>query len=124
MAKKKGKAAYLSVYVSADLKDRLERLAHAQDTSVSRLVERLLNDLVHQEEMTVKAMQHPVLGPTLAAAFARPEVLRALGSVMREELTDEQLRLFSAVTSGVVAAAGKSPASPPTPTPAKKGKKR
>jgi hypothetical protein len=120
---KSGKAAYMNVYITADLKERLEKLARFEELSVSRLVGKLLRDSVEQEELVVKAMSDPVLGPAMASAFARPEVLRALGSVLREDLSDDQLRLFSAVTHGVVAAAAANPpAVSGTPPPARKKK--
>jgi predicted transcriptional regulator len=127
MAKKKGKAAYLSLYVSATLKQRLERLAAAKDDSISVVVEQLLGDAIEQEELTVKAVHDPVLGPAMMHAFTRPEVLRALLGVIREDVSDDQLKLFSATMSGVRAAASVGaktgqPAAFPTPPPARKKK--
>jgi hypothetical protein len=60
-------------------------------------------------------------------AFSRPEVLRALLGVIREDVSDDQLKLFSATMSGVRAAASVGakmgqPAAFRTPPPARKKK--
>jgi predicted transcriptional regulator len=88
-----------------ELVKRIDRMAKLRDVARSVVVQEFISEAIDQQELTVKAMTDPLVSQALMQAFARPEVLRALGSVMREDLTDDQLSLFAAVTTGAAAAA-------------------
>jgi hypothetical protein len=124
------KTQLISMRLPAELVQRMDRMAKLRDVPRSQVVYEFISESIDQEELTVKAMTDPILSGAMMQAFARPEVLRALGSVMRDQLTDDQLSLFAAVTTGAAAAAQsvdlsrRKPAAPPTPPPARKGKKR
>ncbi len=95
----------ISMRLPVELVKRIDRMAKLRDVARSVVVQEFISEAIDQQELTVKAMTDPLVSQALMQAFARPEVLRALGSVMREDLTDDQLSLFAAVTTGAAAAA-------------------
>lgn len=84
----------VTLYFDADLVKRIDRLAAADDRSRSKYIEDLVKEGIDKQEMAVRTMTDPVIAPVMMKALASPEVLRALLSMMRTELTDEQLSLF------------------------------
>ena len=111
---------YLSVYIDADLLRRLDRLAAARDVSRSKLVEEMLLDQLGNSELHVAAMTNPTIVNALMGAMARPEVLRAMSSAMREDVDDEQLQLFQRAIN----AATEKRAARPKGTPGRRASKR
>ena len=93
-AKRAGNKVILSVSIDADLVHKLQELADAVGRSRSSYVEALLREAVDQESDTIKALQHPVLGPALVSAFRSRDVLKAMAEVIGDELKPEQLHLF------------------------------
>jgi metal-responsive CopG/Arc/MetJ family transcriptional regulator len=87
----------VSLYFDTDLVKRIDRLAASQDVSRSKWIEAIVSERIDDEEMTVRVMTDPVVAPAMMSALAKPEILRAMTSIMREQLTDEQLSLFSQV---------------------------
>ena len=85
----------VSLYFDAELVKRIDRLAAADDTSRSRYIERLVTDGIEQEERTVRVLTDPVIAPTMMKALASPEILRAMAQLMRQDMTDDQLQLFT-----------------------------
>ena len=86
--------AFLTAYVERSVVERLDAVAAAQDLSRSKLIERLVIDGLQDMELEVRALTDPVVGPAIINAFARPEVLRAMANVLRQDLSDDQLQLF------------------------------
>lgn len=84
----------LTIYIDVDLVKRIDRLSSSEDVSRSKYVERVLADSIEQEELTVRTMTDPVVAPAMMKALASPEVMRAMLSMIRQDLTDEQLSLF------------------------------
>lgn len=117
----------IAVTVEPALLERIERLAKAKGQNRSRFIEELIRDQIDQEELTVKALTDPVIGPALAGMFARPDILRAMTAQLRQDMTDEQLKLFTgsieAAMGGLGAAVPKTGQAAETPAAGKKRRK-
>lgn len=74
---------------------RVDRVAKAQGKSRSAWIQAACLDQLEQAEMFVKMVQQPELAKAFASAFASPGVIRQMAQVMGEELTDEQMDLFT-----------------------------
>ena len=87
----------VSLYFDADLVKRIDRLAASHDISRSKWIEAIVAERIDDEELSVRVMTDPVVAPAMMNALAKPEILRAMTGILREQLTDEQLSLFSQV---------------------------
>lgn len=85
----------ISLRLPADLLGRVDALAGAKHETRSAMIEHLLRDAIDSEELLVRAMTDPIVAPAILGAMAQPEVLRAMTATMRQQLTDEQLQLFT-----------------------------
>lgn len=85
----------ISVSIDGDLVRRVERLAAAMHTSVSRVIETQIRDGLEQEELAVKVLTDSAVGPHLAKLAGNPEFLRGIVKLLGEDLADDQLKLFS-----------------------------
>jgi predicted transcriptional regulator len=98
MAKKlpKGRKK-ISVTVALDprLVKRIDRIAGVKNVSRSELVTSLIQEGIDDEETTAAALSNPTILNALVGAFGQPEVMRAMMNQMRQDVTDEQLGLFS-----------------------------
>lgn len=74
---------------------RVDRVAKAQRKSRSAWIETACLDQLSQAEMFVKMTQQPELASAFARAFGDPSVMRRMAEVMGQELTDDQLDLFT-----------------------------
>lgn len=103
-----------SMALSRPLLDRLDDLALAKGQSRSDLIEGFIERCLGDEELGVRVVGNPVLGPALLQMLARPEIMRAMSGALRETVSDDQLQLFSqAMTAaGTVVASKSKPAVP------------
>jgi metal-responsive CopG/Arc/MetJ family transcriptional regulator len=85
----------LGVVISPDLAKRIDRMAKLTGKNRSETVQGLIEDAIDDQETTASAVSNPTIMNALLAAFAKPEVMRALMTQMRQEVTDEQLGLFA-----------------------------
>jgi metal-responsive CopG/Arc/MetJ family transcriptional regulator len=85
----------VSVVISPDLAKRVDRMAKATGKNRSETVQGLIEDAIDDQETTASAVSNPTIMNAIVAAFAKPEVMRALMNQMRQEVTDEQLGLFA-----------------------------
>lgn len=87
----------VSLYFDSDLVKRIDRLAASHDISRSKYIERVVAESIEDDEIAVRVMTDPVVAPAMLSALAKPEILRAMTGLLREQLSDEQLNLFSQV---------------------------
>lgn len=85
----------LSVAVDPELVQRLNRVAKAMKMSRSRAVQELLERGIDDTELVAAATTNPLLMGAFARAMNEPGVLRSLVGSMKQDLTDDQLGLFS-----------------------------
>lgn len=111
----------ISITIRPELLSRLDDLADAQGIARSALISKLVEDGIEQEETTVKALAHPVLGPAMVRAFSQPEVIRAMAAVIGQELDPDQLKLFKSVMGEVHAGP---PAAAAAATPGRRDKRK
>lgn len=123
----KSELRLISFRIPQDLLTRIDNIAGAKGDSRTQVIEELLRDSIEHEEQLVRAMTDPIVGPAILSALAKPEVMRALTSSLRQDLTDEQLQLFQRATESISAVVTSStPAPKVTPRrrpPTKKGKR-
>lgn len=74
---------------------RLDQVAKHKRVTRSAEIERAVRDHLDGTEMMVKAFANTELREAFIRAFSAPEVVRQFASVMQEDVSDEQLRLFS-----------------------------
>lgn len=89
--------------LSPRLVRRIDRIAKPLGKSRSELVQQFIEDGLQETETTAAALTNPVIAQALLSSFGRPEVLRAMTSVMRDELSDDQLKLFGDAMTGMTA---------------------
>lgn len=85
----------ISVSVDENVLRRIDRVAKHKGTTRSAEISAACRDYVEDTEMMVKAFANTELREAFIRAFSAPEVVRQFASVMQEDLSDEQLRLFS-----------------------------
>lgn len=90
-----------SIAMPKELWEAVERLADAQDTSRSRLIERWIREKIEGEKQMVALLGNPVVGRRLAQMFSDPDVLRQLVAALGEKLDDKQLMLFEQGIRGI-----------------------
>jgi hypothetical protein len=110
---------------------RINKLALAEGVSASSLVERLLLEALQPAETAVQFTANPVLMNAMMKLFTQPEMVRAMTSTIKQDLTDDQLELFAEGMQSLTNIAERGPrriASGPTKraskTAIKKGKKK
>ena len=104
---------FITLYLNKETVKRLDDLAAAKNTSRSRFCEQLILDGLQDSELTVRAMTTPVVRDALFSVLAKPDVLRAIMRGMQDELSDDQLELFSRAMIGASQAVEKAdPQSP------------
>lgn len=87
----------VSVSVDENLLRRIDRVAKHKRVSRSAEIETAVRDHLDSTEMMVKAFANDQLRDAFIRAFSAPDVVRQFAAVMQEDLSDEQLRLFSDV---------------------------
>ena len=92
MAAKKVK---ISITVDADVLKRVDRLAKSLKENRSSVMGDLLADALEQNEAALKAASDPVLMGAFMRAMAEPGVMRGMAEAVRQDLTDDQLRMFT-----------------------------
>lgn len=85
----------MTVSIDGSLVERIGRLAAATGQSRSSWVESQLRNLVDDEEIGVKALTDPVVGPALVGMFKDRDVLRGFAKLVTDQLSDKQLGLFA-----------------------------
>lgn len=85
----------VTITISPDVLRRVDRVAKAQRVSRSAWLEAAALSELGQAEMFVKVLQQPELVRSLLSTFANPAVLRQMAAAMGEEVTDEQMKLFT-----------------------------
>ena len=93
----------ISVTIAPKIARRIDRLAKSMGKTRSELVEQLIEDGLHETELTAKAITNPVIAQALLSSFGRADVLRAMTQAMRDELSDDQLKLFGDAMAGMTA---------------------
>jgi len=93
--------ARFSITVDPRVMRRVDRLAKAMNRSRSATIEKLLNDGVEDTEMFVKAMTNPVLVEAFGKAFASRDVMRTMAATIGQELSDDQMQLFTKAMSRI-----------------------
>jgi len=94
----------VSLSIDPKLWRRVERLAKASKRSRSDVVCGFIRDGLDDAEVFVKAMSNPVLVDAFSKVFASRDVVKSMASVVGEELSDEQLKLFERTMSKLSAA--------------------
>lgn len=89
------RTAIVTISLDAGLVARIDRLARAVGMSRSAWMQRQIEDCIDDEEMGVKALTDPVVGGALLSVFKDREVMRGLAKMMGEQLSDQQLQLFT-----------------------------
>lgn len=74
---------------------RVRALAELHGEKLSTIADQLLCDALDQAEIVSAATTNPVVMAAVAKAMSEPGVLRSMLDVMRTELSDEQLNLFT-----------------------------
>lgn len=97
----------VSIALTRDVVKRLDRLARAQSRSRSSIVQSFVLDGLDGAEMFVKAFSDPTVSAAFVQAFGDRDVLRSMTSAMREQMTDDQMDLFSETLRGLSVEAGK-----------------
>lgn len=117
----------ISMRLREDLLRRVDALAAAQHLTRSAVIEQLLLKSIEEDEIGIQVLTDPIVGRALLGAIAKPEVLRAMTGVIRSELTDEQLHLFTRAMASLDSHLAKRPAplpgTPATPRRGRKGKR-
>jgi hypothetical protein len=85
----------ISFLAPGHLVKRIDGIAAAQNASRSAVIERLLIDSLNEQEDWIRMATDPVVAPAIFGALSQPGVLRAMSAAMREQLSDDQLDLFS-----------------------------
>jgi predicted transcriptional regulator len=93
----------VSVALAPDLVRRIDRMATATGKSRSELVMNLIEEGIDDSELSAQAMTNPVIVQALMGAFGRPEVIRQMASTMKQELSEDQLKLFGQAMAGMTA---------------------
>jgi hypothetical protein len=86
----------ISISLPIVLIKQLDKLAKTAGTTRSKLIEDLCDDGIHQAEATIRAASDPTVMNAMMRALVQPGVLRGLSEAMREDLSEEQLKLFAA----------------------------
>jgi predicted transcriptional regulator len=73
---------------------QVDSLADAQRLSRSQLLENWIREQIEQQTLNVQMMANPVVMQAMMAAFAKPEVFKAMVSAVGDELSAPQLELF------------------------------
>ena len=98
MAAKKLK---LSITLDAEVTKRVDRLAKATRSNRSAVLEALVIDALNQNEAAIKASADPVVMGAFMRAMTEPGVIRGVAEVLRHDLSDEQLKLFTEAAQAV-----------------------
>lgn len=85
----------LTICIDPPFAARLKRFARATRQSVSGCVEKLLRESLEESELAVSVLSDPVIGQHLLKAFGNVDFIKGMAQHLGEELTDEQLELFS-----------------------------
>ena len=94
----------VSISIDTKLLAQLTDLADIAKRSRSAYIEQVLREHTEEQVESIRAFQHPVLGPALFQAFGSRDVLKAMSEVIGKQLDDNQLLLFrktmESLTSG------------------------
>ena len=80
----------ITVTLSPELVARIDRLAELRDHSRSKMMEKLLDVAVEEEEQTIKQLASPVLGPIVQSIMDHPKLINALAKVIGQQLDPEE----------------------------------
>lgn len=92
----------ISLTIDPAVVKRINRVAKAQKKSRSAWIETACQDQLGQAEMFVKMTQQPELVQAFGRAFGDPSVMRQMAEVMGQELTDDQLEMFTSAMDKLV----------------------
>jgi predicted transcriptional regulator len=85
----------VTLSMAPGLVERIDRLAKATGLSRSAWVQQQIANAIDDEEMAVKALTDPLVAPALLGVFKDRDVMRGLANLMGEQLSDQQLQLFT-----------------------------
>ena len=80
----------ITVTLDPDLLARIDRLAELRDESRSRMMERLLDYGVEDEEKLMASLATPLLGSIVQSIVDHPKIVAALAQAIGERLTPEE----------------------------------
>lgn len=81
----------ITVTLDPDLVARLDRLAEVLDQSRSRLMERLLDTAVEEEEQLMDKLASPVIGPIVQSIIDHPKLMATLAKLIGEQMSPEEV---------------------------------
>jgi len=84
-----------SVSLPPDLVKSLDVVAKQRRLTRSQLIEHLCAESLDRQRVVAAAFADPVVVDSFTRAFAEPGMLRRLAAAMSEDLSDEQLELFT-----------------------------
>lgn len=85
----------LSITLDASLAERVDRLAAATHQNRSAWIEGQIRNAIEDEELGVQVLTDPVASKMFASLFKDRETLRGLARLFGEQMSDDQLRLFT-----------------------------
>jgi hypothetical protein len=85
----------LSITVEPETRRRLDRLTKMRGETRSDVAEELMLSAMDQAELAAAATADPVVMGAFARAMSEPGVLRSMLGALREDLSDDQLALFT-----------------------------
>ncbi|MEX0885775.1 MAG: ribbon-helix-helix protein, CopG family [Phycisphaeraceae bacterium] len=80
-----------SISMDTELVQRLDAIAEARDEARSTVIERIVRHGLAEEESFLRDMENPVDRAIVDIVTDNPGVLRTIASLVRQQLTDEQL---------------------------------
>lgn len=95
-----------SVSLAPELVKTLDVVAKERRLTRSQLIERLCAEALDRERVVAAAFQDQMVTGAFLRAFSEPGMLRRLASAMSEDLSDEQLNLFTRAVEEASHAAG------------------
>lgn len=81
----------ITVTLTPELVDRIDRLADLRDVSRSRLMERLLELAVEDEEKSLEHLASPVLGPIVQGIMEHPKIIAMIAKAIGERMDPEEI---------------------------------
>jgi predicted transcriptional regulator len=91
----------VSVALTPVLAKRIDRMAKVMSKSRSQMVQELIEGGMDDSEISAAAMTNPAISQALLTALGKPEVIRAMLQVMRQDLSEDQLDLFGQAMAGM-----------------------
>lgn len=85
----------VTIGLDGSLVKRIDRLAKAVGQSRSAWIEGQIRDAIDNEELGIQVLTDPVTSTVFASLFKDRDTLRGFARLLGEQLTDDQLRLFT-----------------------------